>query len=126
MVLFRHGIGMCMTTACMHTYSLPRPIRCGGTGVGTGVWPVLVSDGDGIRPGIITVGILLGTAVGILHIGMADSMLVTGEAIGDSAGIILIPDGEEVGFQEDIPISVRPVMKTMQAPVVREVLQVEL
>lgn len=114
---------MYMMTVCMPIYSRLRPIRCGGTGAGTGVWPARVTDGDGILLGIAAgiPGIPLGTAVGIHLIGMEDSMPDIGAVIGDLAGIILIPvgDGEEVGLIGAIPITVRHVTTTMLVHVVK-------
>lgn len=74
-------------------YSLPIPIRCGGTGGGTGVYPVHTGDLDSMVLTGVSVGdgVRLGMVAGILRIGMEAIGLATGgPAIGDRDGITIL------------------------------------
>ena len=75
----------------MLMYFLPTAIRCGGTGVGTGDSTDQVGDSGSMDLTGVSDGVHPGIAAGILHIGMADIGVVTGDqVIGDRDGIITI------------------------------------
>lgn len=71
-----HGIGMYMTTDCMHTFSPLTRTVCGGIGVGIiRMAPAGDSAGDGVRHGTTTVGTIpvigeetIGVAIGAIII----------------------------------------------------------
>ena len=88
---FPLGIGMCMMTDCMHTFSPLIQIDYGGIGALTIFTdPDGASAGDGLHRGIIAVGILL---TGMVATGVAIgevTMAVTGVVTGDLPGIITI------------------------------------
>lgn len=65
---FLRGNGMCLMMDFMPMHSLPIPIACGGTGAST----IL---GDGVRPGITTVGMVL--VIGMVAIGVAGLIIIT-------------------------------------------------
>ena len=113
---FPLGIGMCMMTDCMHTFSPLIQIDYGGIGALTIFTdPDGASAGDGLHRGII--------AVGIPIIGMA----VTGvEAIGVAIGDIItitIPVTTRLQvdiIQTDVPlIEIIALMRVAEVPVIQ-------
>lgn len=75
----------------MRMYFLPIPTRCGGTGDGTGVFPVRDGDLESTAPAGVSDGEALGILRGTPHIGMEVIGEDTGDPdIGDRDGITII------------------------------------